>query len=228
MGLATAAIVASSMEVVLLKQILVCIVFVALAAVGSRVAQAELPTRSALSNAAETRVIDHTHVFVERQPQADIEPVADGVLSAISEWLSTNFPLPASAVTPYIELVSPARMTALRYKSMLPVLESAGDAGSAGPAGSGRDVVAVYDDDKEFIYLPVGWSGKSPGEMSILVHEMVHHLQNQGKLKYNCPQEREKLAYAAQSHWLIEFGTSLEEEFGIDPFSLLVKINCFE
>ena len=35
-------------------------------------------------------------------------------------------------------------------------------------------------------------------------------------------QEREKLAYVAQSRWLMEFGTSLEEEFGIDPFTLLV------
>jgi hypothetical protein len=69
--------------------------------------------------------------------------------------------------------------------------------------------------------------GGSSAEMSVLVHEMVHHLQNQVQLKYRCPQEREKLAYAAQDRWLSHVGTSLEKEFGIDPFTLLVKTNCF-
>jgi len=224
--MARTTISSSRMEMTLLKQILLCTVFVASAADGSRVAQAELPPRPALSNAAEPRIIDHTDIFVERQPEADIEPVALGVLTSISEWLSTNFDLPASAEPPHIEFVSPARMIALRYKRVLPLQESAVGANGVAPLGNGQDVLAAYDDDREFIYLPVGWSGKSPGEMSVLVHEMVHHLQNHGKLRYSCPQEREKLAFAAQNHWLIGFGTSLEEEFGIDPFTLLVKVNC--
>ena len=54
----------------------------------------------------------------------------------------------------------------------------------------------------------------------------VHHLQHRAKLKYACPQEREKIAYAAQEQWLNRFDTSLEKEFGIDPLTLLVKTNC--
>jgi hypothetical protein len=61
----------------------------------------------------------------------------------------------------------------------------------------------------------------------MLVHEMVHHLQNVGQLKFACPQEREKLAYKAQDGWLALFGSDLMQEFQIDPFSLLVKTNCF-
>jgi hypothetical protein len=85
--------------------------------------------------------------------------------------------------------------------------------GSAGnqamPLDMGRDIVAVYDDAKRTIYLPEGWSGVTPAEQSLLVHEMVHHLQNLGNLKYACSEAREKLAFAAQEQWLRIFGASL-------------------
>ena len=61
----------------------------------------------------------------------------------------------------------------------------------------------------------------------MLVHELVHHFQNVLGLKYECPQEREKLAYIAQNRWLTLFGHSLESDFHMDAFSLLVKTQCF-
>ena len=61
----------------------------------------------------------------------------------------------------------------------------------------------------------------------MLVHELVHHFQNVLGLKYECPQEREKLAYIAQNRWLTLFGHSLENDFDMDAFSLLVKTRCF-
>ena len=66
--------------------------------------------------------------------------------------------------------------------------------------GAGRAVVAVYDND--IIYLSDGWRGGSPADQSVLIHEMVHHLQKHAQLRYGCPQEREKLAYQAQERWL--------------------------
>jgi hypothetical protein len=44
------------------------------------------------------------------------------------------------------------------------------------------------------IYLPKNWTGSTPAELSVLVHEMVHHLQGATKTKYECPQAREQLA----------------------------------
>jgi predicted metalloprotease len=95
-------------------------------------------------------------------------------------------------------------------------------------ASSARyDTVAIYHDATRTIYLPEGWTGGTPAEVSVLVHEVVHHFQNVLGLKYECPQEREKLAYIAQDRWLGLFGHSLESDFHIDPFSLLVKTKCF-
>jgi hypothetical protein len=76
-------------------------------------------------------------------------------------------------------------------------------------------------------FLLNGWEGKTPAELSILVHEMVHHLQNVGQLKFACPEEREELAYKAQESWLHLFGHDLEHDFQMDPFTILVKSKCF-
>ncbi|WP_347404092.1 DUF6647 family protein [Mesorhizobium sp. WSM4976] len=60
----------------------------------------------------------------------------------------------------------------------------------------------------------------------MLVHEMVHYLQNAGGLKFACPAEREQMAYNAQERWLQLFGRSLEAGFVLDPFTVLVRTNC--
>ncbi len=89
-----------------------------------------------------------------------------------------------------------------------------------------RVIVSVYDDATKTIYLPEGWTGATPAELSILVHEMVHHLQNTGRLKFECLQEREQLAYRAQEQWLSLFGGSLLHDFEIDRLTILVTTRC--
>ena len=130
----------------------------------------------------------------------------DSVLTAIVTWLSFNFALPAIYDQPRIEFVSPGAIQAARH-------------------GASR-AEAYYDDATRTIYLANVWSGKSPAEVSVLVHEMVHHVQNEAGLKYACPQEREKLAYDAQREWLALFGRNLMKEFKLDPMTLLVRTNC--
>lgn len=136
----------------------------------------------------------------------------DRLLTLIVTWLSANFDLPAIYDHPKVELVPADRIAALRF-------------GSSDVSGY-RDVVAVYHDRRRTIYLSAEWSGKTPAELSVLVHEMVHHLQNMSKQTFLCPQEREKAAYDAQEKWLGMFGRSLSTEFEIDPLTLLVSARC--
>ena len=104
------------------------------------------------------------------------------------------------------------------------------DPGLARPQSSAHlptnDTLAVYIDGAEIIYLIEGWTGRTPADLSVLVHEMVHHFQYKLGLKHECPQDREKLAYAAQDRWLHLFGHSLESDFELDGFSVLVKTYC--
>jgi hypothetical protein len=83
-----------------------------------------------------------------------------------------------------------------------------------------------YDDELRTIYLPSDWRGHTAAELSIVVHEMVHHIQNTGHLKYECGEAREKLAFKAQEQWLGLFGQDLETQFGLDSLTLLVRTNC--
>lgn len=136
----------------------------------------------------------------------------DALLTAIVTWLAINFGLPASYEHPAIELLPATEIAELRY--------------GASEARSRRDVVAVYHDTKATIYLADGWTGKAPAELSVLVHEMVHHLQKVGGLKYECPAAREELAYAAQDTWLGLFDRTLLDEFDIDRATLKLTTSC--
>ena len=146
------------------------------------------------------------------------------LLTAIETWLSAEFHLPPTSSHPQIEFASAAKIYALRYGTLLANPQTTAAPGNRTAAE--RSTVSVYSDAAQTIYLPERWTGVTPGELSVLVHEMVHHLQNVSGLKFECPQEREKLAYAAQDRWLGLFGSSLKSEFELDPFSLLVKTRC--
>jgi hypothetical protein len=149
------------------------------------------------------------------------------LLAAIETWLSVEFDLPAVHGHPQIELVPAAKIAALRYKGMLPDPQTNFAPTDRGATSADHDTVAVYSDAARTIYLPEGWTGSTPAELSVLVHEVIHHAQNVLGLKYECPQEREKLAYLAQDRWLGLFGRSLASDFDLDPMSLLVKTRCF-
>ncbi len=135
------------------------------------------------------------------------------LITALVTWISDNFELPANYDLPRIERANPSTITALRH---------------AGHSSIGqREVVAVYVTEAKTIYLREDWTGRTPAEISVLVHEIVHHLQNIGGLKFECPEEREQLAYKAQERWLGLFGRDLLQDFEIDPFTLLVSTKCF-
>jgi hypothetical protein len=140
-------------------------------------------------------------------------------------WLPANFDLPANNVAPAIEFLSKEQLAAMRYDRVAAGHDR--DPSLAAPLGQERDVIALYDNTSETVFLPIGWTGATPAEQSVLVHELVHHLQKVARLKYDCPMARERVAYLAQDQWLERFGSSLEKDFEIDKFTLLISSACF-
>lgn len=136
---------------------------------------------------------------------------APPLLATIALWLEANFDLPLPAEVPTLVTVPAAELVAMRYGP-----------GATAPV----EVVATYDAARGTIYLTEGWTGRTPAELSVLVHEMVHHLQSAAEMRFACPAEREKLAYRAQDAWLGLFGSDLESTFGIDAATLLVGTVC--
>lgn len=146
----------------------------------------------------------------------------DTLLAVLLTWLSVTLGLPMTHAAPRVELASAAAMTEVRYRRLAAYRahQPAADLGLPGR------VHAIYDDAAHVIYLPEGWSASSSADVSMLVHELVHHVQNVNALRYTCAGEREKPAYQAQARWLELFGKTLADEFGLDPMTLLVRTNC--
>jgi uncharacterized protein DUF6647 len=150
------------------------------------------------------------------------------LLTVIVTWLSISFGLPTNYEHPRVELVSAAEMADVRHSrvaSRLPDRIAAETAPSA-PPEFGHEVHAIYDDGSRTIYLPAEWTVATPAEVSLLVHELVHHLQNVTGLTYDCPEAREKPAYRAQARWLELFGKNLADEFGLDAMTILLRTSC--
>jgi hypothetical protein len=150
-----------------------------------------------------------------------IQPMED-LLDGVATWLASNFDLPAIKERPAVEFASRMELERLRASDRA---HSLGFMGNDGQLAQ-REVVALYDNKTRTILLPDDWGGTSPVDQSVLVHEMVHHLQNLANLKFDCPQAREKLAYLAQDKWLQRFGLSLEHEFDVDLFTVLISSAC--
>ncbi len=151
------------------------------------------------------------------------------LLTVIVTWLSVTFGLPEIHEPPQVEFVSEQRMAEVRYERLgadWPHKKHPSKEEEPVKARIGHGVHAIYDDRSRTIYLAEGWTGTTPAEVSVLVHEMVHHLQNLGGLTYDCAGAREKPAYQAQARWLELFGQSLPGAFQLDPMTILVRTNC--
>lgn len=151
------------------------------------------------------------------------------LLTAIVIWLSANFDLPPVYEHPRIERASSIEMMNLYYQSFL------GDQRPEISVTENQDrsehrrpVVSLYNVATKTIYLPNEWTGRTPAELSFLVHEMVHHLQHLANTSYECPQARERLAYEAQDKWLSLFGRSLLSELELDRFTVFLTTTCME
>lgn len=150
----------------------------------------------------------------------------NALLIAIAVWLSASFGLPQTNVMPEVEFVPSAEMTTLRYRAFMADAPKGATPAIMQMHPSQRQVLSVYDDAARTIYPLQGWTGRTPADLSILVHEMVHHIQNMAGQRFECVQAREKMALEAQDRWLAMFGRSLEKDFDIDPFTQLASRLC--
>jgi hypothetical protein len=73
---------------------------------------------------------------------------------------------------------------------------------------------AFYSKSEHSIYLADSWNKDDLVDQSILVHELVHHLQIEDNLQFACWGRYEAQAYELQIHWLRTQGVK-------DPHSLL-------
>lgn len=91
---------------------------------------------------------------------------------------------------------------------------------------------ALYNRATNTIILPENWNPLNLYHRSMLIHEMIHAVQDANDAEFGCPRHREKEAYGVQFRWFEE-KYNIEKEaamklMGINGLSLLVITECLE
>ena len=140
---------------------------------------------STAASAESTRLILAT--AAAEPPQ---ELVAD-----LETWLDIHAPWPRRA--------RPAEIT-FRPGTALLALQGASIRGMGLPLG-------LYDPATEVIILRDSWSADSLFDVSILLHELIHH--RQAAHPWYCPDAQEEPAYRLQVAWLAERGIDWQPDW---------------
>lgn len=122
------------------------------------------------------------------------EPVSTGsdaerLLSALEEWLDQNSAYARPPSAPTVRVIPPA---------------IAADLAGGLEAGHLGRLRGLFDPETSTIYLVSPWDVSDPEDVSVLLHELVHH--RQAKQHWYCPAEQEWDAYKLQAAWLTELG----------------------
>lgn len=139
------------------------------------------------------------------------------LLEALAIWVGAKLGQPVPASLPRLVFKPADQVAVLRFRQYASEIVQQQDR---------PNIISIYDSREHIIYLRDSWSGATAADLSVLVHELVHHFQEMHQTKFECDAAREAKAFELQEKWLRLFGESLEEDFQIDPFTLLVRTSC--
>ena len=112
----------------------------------------------------------------------------DQFIAATLIWLAGQMGLPPHIEPPTVVYMSQGELRNLSSHS-----HQLGDRYSVGGMYNARD---------NLIYLPQGFDMENPFSQSVLVHELVHYLQDSRNLRFECAGAIEEQAYRLQGVWL--------------------------
>lgn len=136
------------------------------------------------------------------------------LIVALMLWASAITGLPPATVLPEIAVETADTLYARIH----------GEAPGARAATS--EVLAVYDIRERTVRLREGWDRDNIVHVSILLHELVHHMQEASGTRYACRGELEAVAYDAQHRYLAEYGIEMGPALGLDPLFRAVVTSC--
>jgi hypothetical protein len=93
----------------------------------------------------------------------------------------------------------------------------------------GHSVFALYNNETKTIHLRNDLSSEYSkiAYNSILLHELVHHMQYDNKSEFRCRGKKEGEAYDLQNQWLIEQGErGVEKTLNLNGLFLLMVTTC--
>lgn len=112
-----------------------------------------------------------------------------GIVQGLEQWLDHASPYPARMEIPGIVFVDSDEAHTMRARS----------------GRLGGRLRGIYAATTATIYLVRPWSPRDPRDVSVLLHELVHHRQVTARHWY-CDTAQEWDAYKLQERWLAEQG----------------------
>ncbi len=89
------------------------------------------------------------------------------------------------------------------------------------------DVRALYNGNAATVYLLKDWNGADLRNRSVLLHELVHHVQFFHHLPYECAARRERQAYDLTVKWLRSEGiTDPYTVMDTDEYTIVAMSDC--
>jgi len=141
------------------------------------------------------------------------------LLRALMVWASAQTGLPMTDELPEIRITNRCEIERIFYSDMSKSCED-----------TALRIQAIYDPRVARMLLPETWSEKNIYDISMLVHEVVHHLQaknGQTPETVGCTgRDIEKPAYDAQIAWLEAAGLDAFETMGINGLAYRLLTIC--
>lgn len=127
------------------------------------------------------------------------------LVEVLEAWLDGQVTYPRKSAPPRIVTVDAATAAALPGVS----------------ARMGLRPRGLYDPDTATIYLIEPWRPDRARDVSVLLHELVHHRQA-GARHWYCPGAQEPEAYDLQAAWLAERGY----EIAVNRIAIVLEAGC--
>ena len=110
------------------------------------------------------------------------------ILTALLLWIGTNSTYNIDIPLPTVIFMEQEQMEKIYY-------------GPDKEVGAGR-LYGFYNLEKDIIVLQAGWDRNDPWHLSILLHEMVHYVQDTNNIEYQCVAQIEQEAWPLQKQYL--------------------------
>ena len=69
----------------------------------------------------------------------------------------------------------------------------------------GNELFAFYDLKRDIIYLRDTWDIHNPWSKSVLLHELIHYVQDKNNIAFECTAEMEQQAWPLQKKYLRQY-----------------------
>ncbi len=132
--------------------------------------------------------------------------VSPRIIDTMMQWIDEKTAYDMTGITP----------PRIRFCARNAALAQVGDTVLVDPA-----LAAAYDPATQTVYMTAPWSPIDPETTSILLHQLIHHVQMQAQ-DWPCPAATQFEAYWLQDHWLGEQGYGT----GFDWTQILVDSRC--